>query len=137
MARGLCPAATRQGGSFISQQETKEVSEILSTLWPGTNATLALTQTNSPGHRQAPSPAEGAQSASQGRANVTDASSCLSASSPSLVGKSEQLGAAALSCQPTGFIGRGLRYAGHAEQQEDEEGSARKAALPREKGSSA
>lgn len=129
MAWGLCPAATRQGGSFISQQETKEVSEILSTLWPGTNATLALTRTNSP--------AEGAPSASQGRANVTDASSRLSASSPSLVGKSEQLGAAALSCQPTGFIGRGLRYAGHAEQQEDEEGSARRAALPREKGSSA
>lgn len=72
-----------------------------------------------------------------GQHEVTDANSCLSASSPPLVGKSERLGAAALSCQPTGFIGRGLRYAGHAEQREDEEGSVRKAALPREKGSSA
>ena len=56
--------------------------------------------------------------------NVTDANSRLSASYLSLAGKTGQLGAAALSCQTTGFIRRGLRYAGYAE---DEEGSMRKA----------
>lgn len=45
--------------------------------------------------------------------------------------------AAALCCQPTALIARALRYVGSAEGWEDEEGPARKAALPRGKGSSA
>lgn len=45
--------------------------------------------------------------------------------------------AAALCCLPTALITRASRYVGSAEGWEDEEGSARKAALPRGKGSSA